>query len=555
MRLFAYYAFHTVINSIKKLFKTWVAFFIIIIAVCSLMGMLIGRIVPLIEKSIRGESVYEETVEEIDENEVAKSNLSVFLSSRNLTVYDLVDLCVTGGFLIFVTLLLATVNKGGEIFKPADVPLLFASPMKPQSVLMFRLMNSLGMNIILAFYMLFQIPNLVRGLKISVWSAFVIFFAYMLAILFSTILQIAFYTFSRNTKKGTISVGGILIAFYAVLGGAFILYTTITKQEVFTAAFHFFGNKKTFWIPFVGWIRGMIYCSIMGDNVKSLIYFLLFAISTVALFILIWNVKADFYEDAMFATERVAAKMENSQKALKGGTVTREKERGGNIERDGFHFGSGASVFFYKSVYNRFRFAKLYIFSKTFVIALLAALGCCWLSFKVTNPFISPFLFPAIAITMIVFYRSLGNPLEEDTSREFFILIPDAPIKKIWASIFGTLAVCAIDVVIPLIVAAIITETSPLTVIAWMIFILSVSLFGTTVGAFVSISIPGDHAQNVKLMVQILFVYFGALPSVAFIIVGIILKNMEIMLILGAVFDSVLGLFFSLITPRFLTNK
>ena len=308
-------------------------------------------------------------------------------------------------------------------------------------------------------------------------------------------------------------------------------------------------------IPFVGWIRGMIYCSIMGESTKSLIYFLLFTISTIAIFILMWNVKADFYEDAMFATERVAAKMENSQKSLKGCTVTREKERSGNIERDGFHFGSGASVFFYKSVYNRFRFAKLYIFSKTFVLALLAALGSTWLSFKITNPFINPFLFPAAAVAMIVFYRSLGNPLEEDTSREFFILIPDAPFKKIWASIFRTLAVCAIDVVIPLIVAAIITNAQPLTTVVWIIFILSISLFSTTVGAFVSISIPGDHAQTVKLMVQSLFVYFGALPSMAFIIVGIIFKNMEIMLVLGAIFNSMFGLFFSLITPRFLTNR
>ena len=168
---------------------------------------------------------------------------------------------------------------------------------------------------------------------------------------------------------------------------------------------------------------------------------------------------------------------------------------------------------------------------------------------------IDQFMIPAIAIMIIAFYRTLGNPLEEDTSREFFVLIPDFPLKKIWASILGILAVCAVDMSIPVVVAAIMTKANPMTVIGWFVFILSVSLFGTTVGAFVDISIPGDHAQTVKMMVQILFVYFGVIPSMGFVIGGLILKNMGIMLLIGAVFNIVAGAFFSLITPRFLTNR
>ena len=173
MRLFIYYAFHTVINTLKKLLKAWVAFFIVIILACSLLGMIVSRIVPLVVKSVSGEeTAIEETVEEnIEEHHVSK--LDMFLQERNLTKYDAVDMVVIVAFLFFVTIVLATVNKGGELFKPADVPLLFASPMKPQSVLMFRLLNSLGMNILVGFYMTFQIPNLVRSLHISVWSAFI----------------------------------------------------------------------------------------------------------------------------------------------------------------------------------------------------------------------------------------------------------------------------------------------------------------------------------------------------------------------------------------------
>ena len=71
------------------------------------------------------------------------------------------------------------------------------------------------------------------------------------------------------------------------------------------------------------------------------------------------------------------------------------------------------------------------------------------------------------------------------TSREFFILIPEPPLKKIWASLLGSITVCAIDMSIPMIAAAVLTHANPGTVAAWFVYILTVSLFGTAVGAFV----------------------------------------------------------------------
>ena len=181
----------------------------------------------------------------------------------------------------------------------------------------------------------------------------------------------------------------------------------------------------------------MVYYSMMGDVLRTVIFTALFVVACIVTVVVIWNVKADFYEDAMFATERVAAKLENAQKAQKGGTVTRNKDRSAKIERDGFHYGNGAGVFFYKAVYNRLRFATLKIFSKTFIINLLIAVGGSWLAGKIKNPLLDPLLIPVAAIALFAFYRTMGNPLDEDTSREFFILIPDAPLKKIWASLLG----------------------------------------------------------------------------------------------------------------------
>ena len=552
MKLFIYYVFHTVINTFRKLFKTWIAMFLAIMVMAGLLGAAVGGIVTILVDTAEEEQM--EAEEEIVS--VPEKVKADFLSSRNLTKADLVDVIVLAAFLLIVTLVLVSVNKGGELFKPADVTLLFSSPMKPQSVMMFRLMNSLGMNIIIGIYMVFQLPNLTINAGISIWGAFSILLAYMLTLIFSTLLQVSLYAFSRNTEKGRINIAAVLLVFYGVLFLAFFIYTTVTGQDILTAVFTFFGSKKTFWIPFAGWIRGMVYYAIAGKAGPALLYIGLFIVSCVLAVFLIWNMKADFYEDALFATERVAERMESAQRAAKGGSVTREKDRSDKLERNDFHHGYGASVFFHKAIYNRLRFATLKIFSKTMILYLMIAVLCAWLSLKIDNPLISePFLIPAAALLLVAFYRSLGNPLQEDTSREFFVLIPDSPLKKIWASILGCIAVCALDLSIPVIAAAVMTKAHPLTVLGWLIYILSGAFFCTTVGAFVNISIPGEHARNIKTMVQVFFIYFGILPSAGFAVAGLLLHQMGLMLLIGAVFNVLIGAFFTLITPRFLMNR
>jgi len=561
MRLFFYYAFHTILNTLKKLLKTWVAIFLVLTVCGGLIGLLVGRLVPLVLENVKGdETVTEETVDVPEEEpedieDTAKSKLSEFLEANGLSKIDVVDMIVTACFLLMVTLCLTSVNKGGEFFKPADVPILFSSPLKPQSVLLFRLLNSLGSTLFISLYMLFQMPNLVHNVGMSVLGAFMIIVGYMLTLMFATLLQIGLYTVVCSTKKGKINISGILLGFYSAVIAGFMAYVAITKQGLAVAAFKFFGNKNIFWIPFWGWMRGMIYHAITGNMVKSLIYLGLFVLSCIAIIIVIWNLKVDFYENAMFATERVAAKMEGAKSVSKGGVMQRNKDRSDNMERDGFRYGKGASVFFFKTIYNRFRFAKLKIFTIPFLIYLVSALAGSFIVRYIPDAKISLFFIPAGIIAAVTFYKNLGNSVEEDTSREFFVLIPESPFKKIWASILGCVAVCGIDISIPLIIAAIITGTNPLTVLTWFIYIISICVFTITVGAFINLSIPGNVAETIKASIQAMFVIMGIIPMISFIAVGLIFGIEAIMLLIGSVFNIGIGAIFTIFAPKFLENR
>ena len=518
MKLFCYYTWHSFVNTIKKVMKTWMA----VMLACLLIGLLIGFGISLIAPDDKKEDKKEETEssivvnedgEEVTEKEEAKE-LS-FLEERGKTKADLVDLIVSGVVLLSLAYNVATADKSGKIFKPADVPMLFASPMKPQSVLMFRLIGTLAASLMISLYMLFQLPNLIYNAKLGAWGAVSLIVVYALGLIFGTLVQVALYTILSRTKRGTKDLKTYVLVFYCVLAGAFFIYKMASGKEMLTAAFDFFSGKNTFWVPFWGWLRGISYYAITGETALSLLY--------LALFVLACALVVD---------------------------------RSDKLDRDGFKRGFGANVFFHKAIFNRLRFSKFKILNKTVVVFTLAAAGSAWIVGTKTLPGgVDPFLVPACTMTFLMFYRTLGNPLLEDTKREFFVLIPESPLSKIWYSLLGSVAVNAIDLVIPTIVAAVMLGTNPLTVIGWFFFILSVSVFGTTVGTFVDVSLPGDQANTIKTFAQIMILYFGLLPAAVFVVLGVYFKLPLIPMLLGSCFNVGMGTLFTLMTPHFLVNR
>ena len=161
MRLFGYYALHSVWNQIRKVFKTWVLVFIL---VCGLIGGLIGfGAASLQEAASADDEQIEEVIEESEEVPQAS-----FEELTGVSGMDVFELAASGLILgIFVFQVYSAEKSGSKIFLPADVNLLFSSPMKPQSVLMFRLGTQLGMAVVGSVYLLFQIPNLMLNLGVS----------------------------------------------------------------------------------------------------------------------------------------------------------------------------------------------------------------------------------------------------------------------------------------------------------------------------------------------------------------------------------------------------
>ncbi len=567
MRLFFYYVTHSLLNTIKKLLKTWVAIFVVLMIFGGLVGGFMGMIMSSLDKDSDNTvavNVIEDdgtvTVTDDDEEIIYEGKFSFIsdtMKKYDLKSEDIVDFAISAIFLLLLATNVINSKSSGKIFLPADVPMLFASPVKPQSVLMFRLTCSLGTSFILSLFMIYQIPNLTINAGLSLWGAISIVIVYMLILMFSTLIQVALYTLTSKLNSASESVNRILIIVYALIGLGFAAYITITKQELVPALFGYFGSTSTHWVPFWGWLRGFSYNACIGNYLWSAIYLGLFVVACALVVFFIWKMKADFYEDAMFAAEKRAEAMENAKRSTNGATVIRDKERKGSLDREGFHYGHGANVFFYKAVFNRFRFAKLKIFSTTMIVYILTSILVSYLAKRFVTDLngFDLFILPAAVLGIMVFYRTIGDPIREDTSREFFLLIPDKNYLKIFYSLLGCLAVTAIDLLVPMVIAAVMLGTNPLTVVVWFLFILSISYFATNVGTFIALSIPGETAKTVKTIVQMMFMYFGLTPAAVAIGVGLMFNQLTLAMVIGLVINCLTGFLVSLLLPLFLGRK
>ncbi len=543
MKLFCYYALHTIKNQLKKLFKTWVLIFLL---VCVLFGIVIGFGASTLEDTFGeepAEDVYLEEELPAEENEIPPE-----------IAKGLVEL-LAGGVILLVFFLeaMGADKNGSNIFQPADVNLLFASPLKPQSVLLFRLMTQLGLVIVSTLYLIFQLPNLMLNLGLGGWDVVAIMVTWFLTFGIGKLLQILIYVLTATHSRLKKYIRRGLYLFLLLITGSYLLYQRTTGQDYFSAALGFFNHPLSRFIPLWGWLKAFLLSVVAKNFLMAAVTFLAILAAGVLLVYIIWHINADFYEDAMAKTAETAQLQEIAQGENSTGFVKRKKDRSEKLRRDGLNRGWGASVFFWRAMYNRFRFAHLGVFTKTSETYLLVAVAVsCLCRFLIGTDGVLP---TVLVLSFFAFYRTLGNPLQEDSSKDFFRMIPESAEKKLFYSILSGTVTCLMDLIPALIVTALIFPGSALTLVAWIPFILSIDFYGSNVSAFIELSAPVKAGNMVKQLVAILFIYFGLLPDVVIMILGFVYQSIPLAAIACGVLNFLLGGIFLLLSPLFLEPK
>lgn len=573
MRLFLYYSLHSLKNQLKKLFRTWVMIFILI---CAVIGGAIGFGAAVLtdiaeEKNseISSEAFIpdeeytdsEEDLAGLDEPDPDAEEISVdFFGSflDRIETTDFMELVI--GLILLIMFFYEAFSadtNGSKIFLPADVNILFASPMKPQSVLMFRLMTQLGMILFASIYLLFQLPNLVLNVGMSTWAAVSLLAAWILTVMTGKLLQLLLYTICSTNPRIKERLRPVLYSLITLLLLGCGFFWKKSGLSLPRAVVQFFNAKGTRLIPFWGWIKGFCMYAV-EDNPAGTLGSLAAVIAGMGVLIyVIWHIKADFYEDAMHKTEEMAELMAKVQSEESSGLifVKRKKDRSEKLRRDNLNHGWGANVFFFKSLYNRFRFARLGIFTKTAVTYLAAAVIVSLAAGFILEAQDSGLTPVAITLGVLVFFRSLGNPLEEDTKMDFFRLIPESAWSKVFWSLLGGTVNCLLDLLPAFLAAVLLLQENPLKALTWILVILSVDFYATNVGVFINLSVPVSAGKTIKQIIQFMFIYFGLLPDIALLAICTVFLNLGIGAAAATIFNIGLGFLFFAFSPIFLEPK
>ncbi len=542
MRMFCYYAAHAVKNQIKKLFRTWVAVFILI---CVVFGAAVGIGAAILSDSFDDTVVSDGELpadEDVPDEPPSPETVA--------TAVELAAAVLTLSGLIWNVL--SANRSGGQIFQMADVNLLFPSPRKPQSVLLFRLLNQLGMLLLVSLYMLFQLPNLVGNVGISAAGALLLILDWFFLLAYTKLINVGLYTVCSTHEQWKGRIRPVTYTAVGALLAGFLLFWRSGNHTWLDAAITFFNAPATRFIPIYGWIKGLSVTAVTGQWLTAGLYALLLAGGLVLLVWGIWHIRADFYEDAMERSAELDEARRAAAASRTGTARTRKKARSDRLRRGTFRHGSGANVYFYKAMYNRFRFAHGRVFTPTSEFYLFVSAGvCALLYFGAETLSLTPV---ALVLAGCCFFRALRNPIAADTEQPSFRLVPESAHAKVFFALMGGSLNCAMDLLPAFLVATVWMRGDPFAAVAWLLFAVTLDFYSSNVGLFLDLSIPTNLAKTVKQLIQIAFVYFGLAPTAVLVVIGFVLHAVPLFVGLAAALALGIGFAFFGISPLFLQN-
>ncbi len=553
MRLFLYYSSHAFINQVKKLCKSW---FLIFFLVCFIFGALIGGAIGFLSEAFPEDPGYEQTPGDDNVNEEPPVDTEIppeeefpeMTPEKLFSVFDGIATLVIIAVLLFSVV--AADKNGSQIFMMADVNLLFQAPMKPQSVLFFKLMTQILLMVFSSIYILFQIPLLAVSMGFGAFASIMIILTWILLFAFGKLLNVLIYTFTSTHErfKKYIRPTCVVIAL-AILLPVGLDYEA-NKLSFFDSAVTYMSMPFMRYIPIFGWLKSIMLFALEENYLMSLL-FLFLSLATIAVAVFgIWHMKADFYESAMAKSEEMAA-VRSAQEA--GNTAKRKNDRNEKLKRDGLNFGSGANMFFFKSLYNRLRFAYFRVFTKTGIFYLITLTGLAAILRFAAN--MQNFVIVGLAAVVLVFFRSLGNPLSQDMEKPYLAMVPASAHEKVLWSLLGGTVDTALDTFIAILISGIVMSASPIIMLAFWLLAVAVDFYANNVMLFIELSLPTSLANQFKQMIVVLFIYFGLVPiAIVALVSYIILQSWTAMLFVSALSATVIAFIFFAFSPLFISH-
>ena len=364
-------------------------FLVIILAIFGfgiIFGLIAGVVGSMVEKQQSVETVESSSEADRVQEEATEEEETQKTPQEIAAIKTYVE---AGVMIVFLAILLWGMYSGSkdgtDIFQMADVNLLFTAPMKPQSVLMFRLSFQMVATVFASIYLVFQIPNLVVNMGLGASAVVAIFAGWILLLVFQRLMIVLTYTVCTTHEKLKPYVFPLIVGIVVLLG--------------------------------------------------------------------------------MIAGRTYLANGQNLLEAAKEGRVIAGKAHAKKQQKEGNLKGWGASVFFTKEIYCRKRTAKFGIITDTMLFYMLVSVGISLFCVRIME--VSGFLVPGCILFFVLFFRNMGNPIAQETARNWLFLVPENPYKKVFFGVLAGTSLCAMDLLPALVVSALLLHEKPGIMLLW----------------------------------------------------------------------------------------
>ena len=321
-------------------------------------------------------------------------------------------------------------KKATSKFSMCDVNLIFVTPIKPQTVMLYGVIKKIAVELFASFFILYQIPNLLKNFNIPAINEIMIIIAFMI---FQLVLCniIKLLVFGLNTKyKG---LGQLIrniikaLILFSAAGNVLLLvkgsFLSFYKELVNDIAY-------SYWIQFIpifGWMREIARQTIMGINLSYVVYLVLILLLSGLLLYITYNMELDFYEEMLSSAEHneLLLDMKNNKDGAakkRIGVIKPFKKK--ELKLKGTF---GAEVLFFKHMNEYFK-RSLVFFINTYSLILLAAAILLGVFAKGMD--IKFIFLPACG--MLFFTSGLGAKIYTEITYYFVFLLPDSPYKKLF---------------------------------------------------------------------------------------------------------------------------
>jgi len=472
---------------------------------------------------------------------VVVTNLGNFGNSSMAEMTNFRGYFSAGAFIMFFIMSFSMLKQSSLVFKMSDVNLLFPAPMDSRKIMMITLLKKIPTYLLTsAFTLIFILSMIVSMFETTTLAIVMTGIGYTL--LFLILEPLSFCIFSISTKLNIEDFRSKLIKWTYMLIGLLIL--GLIGMEFMTDGFSVqsivsgIGSKWLHYIPIIGWGKYLVMSAV--DGVTTYTYLALAGMSLLYIFIVLltFYLSNDYYEDVMSMSEERAKLVSDAKQGRTKSLNFHFKKKKVTMEDNTKY--AGALDWKRQLLLKRSDFS-VYLSMET-LLCILIVIG---FKFFVEDAAEYSLYFASGIYLYIKFLFSAQTQLDHELKKPFFYLIPDSPMRKIFATVKIDLRRFFINMIAIVLVHVVLNqhfESAYIILPIAMTLFYSMTLFSSYM---FNIFLPPEDVARLAVLFKMLQTIVVLLPSfIVLMTIGILTENIFWALAGSSIVNAIISVVF-----------